>query len=115
MAADRIYASPATVTGSIGVFGMFPTFQRTLETLGISTDGVGTTPWAGEFRPDREMAQHTGELIQMVINRGYDDFIRRVAEYRDMEKAAVDEIAQGQVWTGRGSAGAWPDRRAGQC
>jgi len=100
MAADRIYASPATVTGSIGIFGMFPTFQRTLETLGISTDGVGTTPWAGEFRSDREMAQHTGELIQMVINRGYDDFIRRVAEYRDMEKAAVDEIAQGQVWTG---------------
>ena len=100
MAADQIYASPATVTGSIGIFGMFPTFQRTLETIGISTDGVGTTPWAGEFRPDREMAQHTGELIQMVINRGYDDFIERVAEYRGMEKAAVDEIAQGQVWTG---------------
>jgi protease-4 len=100
MAADQIYASPATVTGSIGIFGMFPTFQRSLETIGISTDGVGTTPWAGEFRPDREMAQHTVELIQMVINRGYDDFIERVAEYRGMEKAAVDEIAQGQVWTG---------------
>lgn len=100
MAADQIYASPATITGSIGIFGMFPTYQRTLQTVGISTDGVGTSPWAGEFRADREMSPRTGELIQLVVNRGYDDFIRRVAEYRGMEKDAVDEIAQGQVWTG---------------
>jgi protease-4 len=100
MAADKIYATPATITGSIGVFGMFPTFQRTLQKIGITTDGVGTTQWAGEFRPDREMSPETRQLIQMFINSDYDDFISRVAENRDIEKSEVDRIAQGQVWTG---------------
>lgn len=100
MAADRIYANPATITGSIGIFGMFPTFQRTLQTLGVSSDGFGTSMWAGEFRPDREMAPETGELIQLVINRGYDDFISRVAGYRGMSKEEIDKIAQGRVWIG---------------
>ena len=100
MAADKIYATPATITGSIGVFGMFPTFQRTLEKIGITTDGVGTTQWAGEFRADREMSAETRQLIQMFINSDYDDFITSVAESRDIEKSQVDRIAQGQVWTG---------------
>jgi protease-4 len=100
MAADKIYATPATITGSIGVFGMFPTFQRTLHNIGITTDGVGTTQWAGEFRVDREMSPETRQLIQMFINSDYDDFISAVAENRDIEKSEVDRIAQGQVWTG---------------
>lgn len=100
MAADKIYATPATITGSIGVFGMFPTFQRTLEKIGITTDGVGTTQWAGEFRADREMSAETRELIQLFVNSDYDDFITRVAENRGIDKDQVDEIAQGQVWTG---------------
>src|SRR5690606_39617267 len=58
MAADQIYASPSTITGSIGIFGMFPTIQRSLDSLGISTDGVGSSKWAGELRPDREMSGH---------------------------------------------------------
>lgn len=98
--ADKVVASPATVTGSIGIFGMIPTFQRTLQAIGVATDGVGTTPWAGELRPDREMSEHTRELIQMIVNNGYDDFISGVAENRGMDKQAVDRIAQGQVWTG---------------
>ena len=99
--ADQVFASPATVTGSIGVFGMFPTYQRTLDNIGVTTDGVGTTPWAGQLRPDREMSEPTKELFQLIINDTYDDFISDVAEQRDMEKDSVDSVAQGQVWTGQ--------------
>jgi len=100
MYADRIFASPSTITGSIGVFGMFPTFQRTFEAIGISTDGVGSTPWSGELRPDRTMSGHAKELIQLIVNDGYDNFISDVADSREMDKIAVDRIGQGQVWTG---------------
>lgn len=99
--ADRVFASPATVTGSIGVFGMFPTYQRTLRTVGVATDGVGSTPWAGQLRPDREMSEPMKELFQLIINDTYDDFISGVAVRRAMDKQVVDSIAQGQVWTGR--------------
>jgi protease IV len=98
--ADQVFASPATVTGSIGVFGMFPTYQRTLDAVGVATDGVGTTPWAGQLRPDREMSGPTKELFQLIINDTYDDFISDVAEQREMKKDDVDSVAQGQVWTG---------------
>ena len=100
MAADEIFASPATITGSIGIFGMFPTFQRTLDALGISTDGVGTTQWAGQLRPDRAMSDDAKALFQAVIEEGYRDFVSRVAHYRGMSEPEVDEIAQGQVWSG---------------
>ncbi|MCH7503417.1 MAG: signal peptide peptidase SppA [Proteobacteria bacterium] len=98
--ADRIFASPATITGSIGIFGMFPTYQRTAEVIGLATDGIGTTPWSGEFRPDRKMSEHAKQLFQLVIEDGYDDFITRVADFRGLEKHEVDAIAQGRVWTG---------------
>jgi protease-4 len=99
--ADRVIASPATVTGSIGVFGMFPTYQRSLEAVGITTDGVGTTPWVGQLRSDREMSEAVKQLFQAMINDTYDDFISGVADRRAMEKQAVDRVAQGQVWTGQ--------------
>lgn len=98
--ADRIFASPSTITGSIGIFGMFPTYQRSIDALGISVDGVGSTIWAGELRPDRPMSEYAKQLFQMIINEGYDDFISRVAQHRDMEEAEVDAIGQGRVWTG---------------
>ena len=100
MGADKIFASPATITGSIGVFGMFPTYQRTLAALGVATDGVGSTPWTGELEPDRAMSDDAKALFQLVIENTYDQFISEVAEYRHMDKADVDAIAQGQVWTG---------------
>ena len=100
MAADKIYANPATITGSIGVVGMFPTFQRSLAALGVTTDGVGTTPWAGEFRPDRAMSDDAKARFQMIVEKGYDDFISKVSEHRRLEKVEVDRIGQGQVWTG---------------
>jgi len=99
--ADKIFASPATVTGSIGVFGMFPTYQRTLDAVGVTTDGVGTTPWSGQLRPDREMSDAMKELFQLIINDTYDDFITGVADRRAMDKDDVDSVAQGQVWTGQ--------------
>ncbi|HSG96476.1 MAG TPA: signal peptide peptidase SppA [Woeseiaceae bacterium] len=100
MDADRIYASPTTITGSIGIFGMFPTFQRTLAMVGVATDGVGTTPWSGQLRPDREMSEEMKQLIQISINDGYRDFISGVANGRDLDVGYVDQIGQGQVWTG---------------
>jgi len=100
MAADRIYASPSTITGSIGIFGMFPTFQRSLDSVGISTDGVGTSKWAGELRFDRPMSDDARQLVQAMIEQGYEDFISKVAMHRNMDQAEVDRVAQGQVWTG---------------
>lgn len=104
MAADRIYASPTTITGSIGIFGMFPTFQRSLEHLGIRTDGVGTTKWAGELRFDRPLSDDARELLQVVIEDGYQDFVSRVAFHRDLPEDEVDRLAQGQIWTGAQAA-----------
>ena len=100
MQADRIFAGPATITGSIGIFGMFPTYQRTLETIGIATDGIGSTSLAGQLRPDREMSDEAKQVFQLVINDGYMDFITSVAESREMSVAEVDAVGQGQVWTG---------------
>ncbi len=98
--ADRVFASPSTITGSIGIFGMFPTYQRTVAQFGIATDGIGSNPLSGELRPDREMAPHTRHLVQLVVEDGYDDFISHVAMFRGLEKDAVDAVAQGRVWTG---------------
>ena len=105
MAADKIYANSKTITGSIGIFGMFPTFQRSLAVLGIATDGVGTTAWAGQFRPDRAMSDDAKALFQIVIDKGYDEFISRVSEHRNLDKIEVDRIGQGQVWTGADALG----------
>jgi protease-4 len=100
MSADRIYANSATLTGSIGIFGMFPTFQRSLAALGITTDGVGTTPWAGQFRLDRQMSEDAKALFQTIVQKGYDDFISKVSRHRELDRDEVDRIGQGQVWTG---------------
>jgi protease-4 len=100
MYSNKIYASPTTITGSIGILGMFPTFQRTLATVGIYNDGVGTTPWSGQLRPDREMNEQTRNLFQAVIDNGYQDFITGVADGRELEVEYVDQIGQGKVWTG---------------
>jgi len=98
--AEKIFAAPSTVTGSIGILGMFPTYQRTAEYLGMRVDGVGTTPWAGELRPDRAMSEQTKQVFQAVIEDGYDDFLSHVANGRGLTVEAVHEIAQGRIWTG---------------
>jgi len=98
-AADKIYAAPTTITGSIGIFGMVMTFENTLAKLGIFSDGVATTELAG-FSPVRPLSDGMAKLFQLNINRGYHDFISLVAENRHMTLAEVDTIAQGRVWTG---------------
>lgn len=98
--ADRVFANSTTITGSIGIFGMFPTYQRTAAYLGIANDGVGSTPLSGQLRPDRAMTDDMKRLFQLVIEEGYDDFIGRVATFRGMDKKEVDAVGQGRVWTG---------------
>lgn len=100
MGADEVWAYPTTLTGSIGIFGFFPTFQDTLAQIGIHTDGVGTTPLSGTLRADRALQEPARELIQSFIEHGYREFINLVAEYRHMQVDEVDDVAQGRVWTG---------------
>lgn len=100
MGADEIWAYPDTITGSIGIFGFLPTFQDSLDVIGVHTDGFGTTPLAGAFRPDLELPEAGRELIQVIIENGYERFIGLVARHRGMTSAEVDQVAQGRVWTG---------------
>lgn len=98
--ADEIWAAPTTITGSIGIFGMVPTYENTLDKVGIHSDGVGTTPLAGAFSVARPMSDLTKDIIQQSIEAGYDQFINLVAEGRNMTPEAVDKVAQGRVWSG---------------
>ncbi|HEX4872433.1 MAG TPA: signal peptide peptidase SppA [Nevskiaceae bacterium] len=100
MDADRIVASPATITGSIGIFAMIPTLEQPLGKLGITTDGVATTELAGGLRLDRPLAEPVKRLIQLQIEKGYADFLEGVASGRSLALAKVDEIARGRVWSG---------------
>jgi protease-4 len=97
---DEIWAHPTTITGSIGIFGMVPTFEEPLNKIGIHRDGVGTTKWARSFDVMSGISDDLKEVVQTNIEKGYDDFLSLVAEGRDMTKAEVDAIAQGRVWSG---------------
>ena len=98
--ADEIWASPSTITGSIGIFGMFMTFEDTLSHIGITTDGVGTTEMAG-MSTTRKLNPQMAEVIQTAIEHGYEQFISLVANERGMTPEQVDDIAQGRVWSGK--------------
>jgi protease-4 len=101
MASDEVWAYPTTITGSIGIYGMFPTFQNTMEKyLGVRVDGVGTNRFAGALRTDRAISPEVEEAIRMIIDNGYDQFINTVAKVRNMTPEQVHEIAQGRVWIG---------------
>ncbi len=101
MSANEIWANPATITGSIGIFGLLTNFPRTLEKVGVYTDGVGTTRIAGALRSDRPMQPHIADIIQQIIEDGYERFIGKVAVAREMTPEAVDQIARGRVWSGQ--------------
>ncbi|GAA5523763.1 protease 4 [Microbulbifer aestuariivivens] len=100
-AGDQIWATPSTITGSIGVFGAFPTFEESLESLGIYNDGVGTSDLAGTMRLDRALPEVAAEVLQLGVDNTYDRFLRIVAEARGSTPEEIHKIAQGQVWTGR--------------
>jgi protease-4 len=99
-AANQIFASATTLTGSIGVFSVVPTFQRTLEKLGVKVDGLGTTALAGDMRLDRALTPATRRILQTSVDHAYAEFLRRVADGRKRSVEEVDKIAQGRVWAG---------------
>ncbi len=101
MNANRIYAEPNTITGSIGIFGMYYTVPNTLAKFGIQSDGVGTGPMAGAFDITRPLDPKVGAVIQAIIDKGYHDFVGNVAKARGKSYEAIDAIAQGRVWTGQ--------------
>lgn len=100
MAADEVWASPATITGSIGVFGMLPTFAGTLEKIGVHTDGFGTTQMAGKLRLDRPLDADVARVFQSSTERMYRQFISLVSDSRGKSVEEVEELAQGRVWSG---------------
>jgi len=97
--ADEIWASPATLTGSIGIFAMVPTLDKTLNKVGVTVDGVGTTPLSGQsiFRP---LGDSIKVLVQSQIERGYKEFLSRVSSGRKKTPEQIDAIARGRVWAG---------------
>jgi protease-4 len=99
-AADTIVAQPNTITGSIGVFGLFFNTKNLLGKIGVSVDTVKTARYADIMSPLRAVAPAESLVIQREIESIYDNFITRVAEGRKMTKAQVDSIGQGRVWAG---------------
>jgi protease-4 len=101
--ANEIWAAPTTITGSIGIFAMFPTAEKAFSAIGVNVDGVGTTELAG-FNSGlpffRGLSSDAEKLMQLTVERGYDDFISFVGSSRNLEKVAVDKVGQGRVWTG---------------
>jgi len=98
--ADEIWAHPATITGSIGIFGAIPTFQSSFEKLGVNVDGVGTTNLSGQFQFGRPLGEDAKKLLQSTIEHGYEEFLQRVADGRKKSRDEVHAIAQGRVWIG---------------
>jgi protease IV len=100
MAGDAVFAEPATITGSIGVFGIIPTFETALAKIGVTSDGVTTTPLSGQ--PDIVGGTNAAfdTIIQKSIESTYGRFISLVSTQRKLPPARVDEIAQGRVWDG---------------
>ena len=98
--ADEIWASHDTITGSIGVFGFLPTFEKTLDKIGIHSDGVSTTKIGTGQDATQAINPILARAIQSNIEYGYQRFITLVSESRSMTLEEVDEIAQGRVWAG---------------
>jgi protease-4 len=97
---DMIFAEPGTITGSIGIFGVIPTFENALAMIGVTTDGVKLTPLAGQPDVLGGFTPETDAVIQASIEHGYAQFLSHVAKARKLPVARVNEIAQGRVWTG---------------
>ncbi|MGH8134999.1 MAG: signal peptide peptidase SppA [Steroidobacteraceae bacterium] len=100
MDADRIIAAPSTITGSIGVFAVIPTFQRTLAKLGVTNDGFGTTDLAGATDFDRELGGEARQILQASVEHAYRIFVDGVAHARERRPEEIESLAQGRVWTG---------------
>lgn len=100
MDADEIWAQPTTVTGSIGIYGLFATIPQALAKIGVSTDGIGTTPLAGAMDIRRPLSPQVGTILTTLIERGYREFVGRVAKARGKPAEQIENVARGRVWTG---------------
>ncbi len=98
--ADKIIAQPTTITGSIGIFGILTTFEKGLEKMGIHNDGISTSPFNG-VGLTRPLNDDVAQVMQLGIEHGYHRFIKLVGDHRNMSLEAVDNVAQGRVWTGK--------------
>ena len=98
--ADYIVADKNTITGSIGIFALFPTFEKTIKKWGISSDGVATSELS-DLSLLRPLSSELNDVFQMEIEYGYDEFLSVVSKGRKLSKEEVDKIAQGQVWLGQ--------------
>ncbi|MFS0772119.1 signal peptide peptidase SppA [Sphingomonas sp. 1P08PE] len=99
-AGDAIFAEPGTITGSIGIFGLLPTFENALAKIGVTSDGVRTTPLTGQPDVTGGTTPVLDAILQAGIENGYRQFIGRVATARRMTPQRVDAIGQGRVWDG---------------
>ncbi|MGP1956438.1 MAG: signal peptide peptidase SppA [Arsenophonus sp. NC-PE1-MAG3] len=97
--ANYIFASPTTLTGSIGIFGVINTFEKSLSTIGVHTDGVSTTPLA-DISETKGINKQFSDLMQITIENGYHTFLKYVAQSRHKTPEEIDKIAQGRVWIG---------------
>jgi protease-4 len=98
---DKILALSTTITGSIGVFGVIPTFEDSLSAMGIYSDGVGTTNIAGMMQLSRAMTPEAEMIMQSGVEHVYGRFLTLVADARESTPSAIHKIAQGRVWTGK--------------
>ncbi|MBQ0342571.1 signal peptide peptidase SppA, partial [Providencia rettgeri] len=98
--ADYIIASPNTLTGSIGIFGVINTFEKSLDSIGVYTDGVSTSPLA-DISLTKGISPQFADMMQITIENGYETFIGLVAKARHKTPAEIDKIAQGRVWIGQ--------------
>jgi protease-4 len=96
----RIFAAPTTITGSIGVYAMFPSLERTLGKIGITSDGLGTTELADAGRIDRSLNPQLREILQSTVEFAYRQFVSMVASKRERPFEEIDSVAQGRVWSG---------------
>lgn len=100
MGATRVIADPATITGSIGVFGLAPTFEKTLSLAKIGQGGVGTTWLANAGKPTQPLDARLTDILTQNVERTYNNFLTVVAKARKLSIDAVHQVAQGRVWTG---------------
>ena len=98
--AQRIFAEPETITGSIGIFAVIPTFEDAAQEIGVNADGVRTTPLSGQPDLVAGFSPEVDAILQASVEDGYNDFLTRVAQARKMTNAQVDAVGQGRVWDG---------------
>jgi len=102
--ADEIWALPTTITGSIGAFSAFPTIEGVFDYIGVTVDGLGTTSLAGAASFERGLSPEMASIVQALSVGAYQDFVQLVANGRGMTREAVEQVADGLVWTGQEAA-----------